>query len=520
MSLISTSYMVLVLVACLLYYLVPMAYRWIVLLIANAIFYFSASQSLSVFLLLSLVSIYIGAMVLQRQSDYQKEHLKVIEKSEKKAFKNLIKKRKKIILCVILAINVGLLLYLKYFNFFAGNINWIGSIFHLNFDIPAKEIILPLGISYYTLMAISYVVDVYRQKYKASNSLAKVALYLTFFPQMTEGPISRFDQLADQLYNGNKYEFRNIKCGLYLIIWGLFKKLVIADRAALFVNSVFGEQYGGMTVFLAVVLYTVQIYAEFSGAMDIVRGTGYMFGIYMEQNFAQPFFAKSIAEFWRRWHRTLGTWLKDYVFYSVSLSSMNMNLNRSVKKHLPGHFGRFILSAFPLFFVWFFNGFWHGASWKYISYGLYYYIIMMLGLLMQPLFNKVKEALHIKDENLVYQIFAILRTTLVVLGGMLLFRSHSVADAWSMLCSIFTFAPLDATVGGLVPFDYWIIISGLVMMLIVSILKEKKQDIYYLFSEKHLWIRYGVLLVILLMIIVFGIYGEGYDAGDFIYGAF
>ncbi len=520
MSLISFPFMFLVLITCTMYYIVPKTYRWIILLLANIVFYFAASNWLIVFLFASIFSVYIGGLLIQKQTDLQKNNIKTLEKEQKKAFKNKIKKRKKWIVFLILCVNVGILLYLKYYGFFVGNINALCSALHLEFIIPMKKFILPLGISYYTLMAISYVVDVYRGKYQASKNLGKVALYLSFFPQMTEGPISRFDQLSEQLYIGNKFDIRNIKCGLYLILWGLFKKLVIADRAALYVNTVFGTSIGGFTAFLAVALYTFQIYAEFSGAMDLVRGTGYLFGIYMEQNFAQPFFSKTIAEFWRRWHKTLGTWLKDYVFYSVSLSSMNMNLNRAVKKHMKGYFGKFILSAFPLFFVWFFNGFWHGASWKYIVYGLYYYFIMMLGLLLQPYFNKLKDNLNITNESKLYILFSIIRTTLVVFGGMLIFRSHSLNDAWTMFTNIFAVHDFNILIHGLSAKDFVILGIGFFMILIISILKEKKTDIYEVFSEKSLFLRYGIILIVLFMIIVLGIYGEGYNASDFIYGEF
>ena len=520
MSLISIPYMVLVLVVVCLYYFVPMAYRWCLLAIANVIFYVSSSRGLSLFLLCSIISIYVGGILLQQRNDKQKKKLKELDKEDKKAFKQLIKKQKKAILVSIVAINIGILLYLKYFNFFAMNLNAIFEFVHLDSKIGIREVILPLGISYYTLMAISYVVDVYRGKYKASYNFFKVALYLSFFPQMVEGPISRFDETADQLYKGNRFSLRNLKCGLYLILWGLFKKMVIADRAALFVNSVFGESYAGATIFLAVVLYTIQIYAEFSGAMDIVRGSGYLFGVYLPQNFNQPFFSKSIAEFWRRWHITLGTWLKDYVFYSVSLSKVNMNLNKSVKKHFSNHFGKFILSAFPLFFVWFFNGFWHGASWKYILYGLYYYIIMMLGLLLQPFFMKMKDKLHIDDQHVFYQVFAIVRTWIIVLGGMLLFRAKSISAAITMFFSIFSKEGLQLSLGGMTKYDYLILIIGILGMFILSILREKQVDVFHLLDEKSVVLRYTIVFVLLFMILIFGIYGEGYDASDFIYGAF
>lgn len=520
MSLISLPFMLLVTASCVLYYLAPKQWRWCILLLANVIFYVAASQALIIFLIGSILSVYIGGLAINKQIKLQKATIKSLEKDQKKAYKAMMKKRKQLILIVVLAINIGILCYLKYYGFFAGNLNAINALLHVNVNIAVKKFVLPLGISYYTLMAISYMVDVYRGKYEASPQLGKVALYLSFFPQMTEGPISRFDQLADQLYAGNEFDIIKFKSGLYLILWGLFKKLVIADRAALYVNPVFSGMHGGFTAFLAVALYTLQIYAEFSGAMDIVRGIGYLFGVHMEKNFEQPFFSKSIAEFWRRWHRTLGTWLKDYVFYSISLSKMNMNLNRSVKKHMKGNFGRFILSAFPLFFVWFFNGFWHGASWKYIVYGLYYYLIMMMGLLLAPVFTKIKDTWHLHKQRKGYRLFCILRTVLIVFGGMLIFRAHSLDDALQMLLRIFTMQETDILAHGLTLVDFGILIWGLVLMFIIAGLKERRVNLFALFDQKSLLLRYGIILIIGVSIIVFGIYGHGYQASDFIYGEF
>lgn len=512
--------MLLVTASCMLYYLAPKQWRWCILLLANVIFYVAASQALIIFLIGSILSVYIGGLAINKQIKLQKATIKSLAKDQKKAYKAMMKKRKQLILIVVLAINIGILCYLKYYGFFAGNLNAINALLHVNVNIAVKKFVLPLGISYYTLMAISYMVDVYRGKYEASTQLGKVALYLSFFPQMTEGPISRFDQLADQLYAGNEFDIIKFKSGLYLILWGLFKKLVIADRAALYVNPVFNGIHGGFTAFLAVVLYTLQIYAEFSGAMDIVRGVGYLFGVRMEKNFEQPFFSKSIAEFWRRWHRTLGTWLKDYVFYSISLSKMNMNLNRSVKKHMKGNFGRFILSAFPLFFVWFFNGFWHGASWKYIVYGLYYYLIMMVGLLLAPIFNKVKKKLHLHEQQKGYFIFCVLRTVCIVFGGMLIFRAHSLQDAVGMLQRIFMIQEFDIFSHGLTPVDFSILLSGVVLMFVLSVLRERCVNLYDILDQKSLLLRYSIILIIGVSIIVLGIYGHGYQASDFIYGEF
>lgn len=516
MSLVSFEYIGLLIGCMVLYYLVPKKVRWCVLLGISYYFYILASGSRVLYLILSTVIIFVTALLLEKQNE-QLKAVKKLEKEQRKLYKKHIQRRKKQIVVIGIASNVLILLVMKYWNFFGGNINALFQLLSLDIQIPFKKFLLPLGISYYTLMAVSYIVDVYRGKYHATTCFAKVALYLSFFPQMVEGPIARFDQTADSLYRGNALSFENIRIGSYLILWGVFKKMVIADRAAVYVNAVFAQQTQGWVTILAVALYTLQIYAEFSAAMDIVRGSAWLFGVYLPQNFRRPFFSKSIAEFWRRWHITLGTWLKDYIFYSISLSSMNMKLNRSVKKHCKGSFGKFILTAFPLFFVWFFNGFWHGATWKYIFYGLYYYMIMMLALLAEPLYASLRN--KIKD-NKIFMLFQILRTTILVMIGMLIFRADTLSQAWSMLQSALTFTVGDISVYGLGNIDFMVLGLGALSMFLLSLFRECKGSVHRLMEGRTLIIRYSILLVLIGVIVVYGMYGEGYHAADFIYGGF
>lgn len=520
MSLITLNFFLFLLVVAVLYYIVPIKYRWIVLLGGSAWFYLASSGALTIFLFLSIISIYGVGLLLNEQSKIQKAIPKELAKEEKKALKQKIKQKKRWIVIGGIAFNFGILLCMKYFSFFASNINAVMDVLHLGIKAPLLKFVLPLGISYYTLQAVSYVVDIYRGKYEATRNFGKIALFLSFFPQMTEGPIGRFDHLAHQLYDGNRYNAENIKIGLYLMIWGLFKKLVIADRAALFVNTVFKDMPGGFVALLAVALYTLQIYAEFSGAMDLVRGASHIFGVSLAQNFERPFFSKSIQEFWRRWHITLGAWLKDYVFYSVSLSKMNMNLNKNVKKHLKGNFAKFIITAFPLFFVWFFNGFWHGATWKFIMYGLYYYIIMMLGLLLMPYTEPLKERLQIHKYKKAWNMFSVFRTIAIVMGGMLIFRSSSLGSAGSMFLRMFTTINFDIFAFGLTGFDFLILLGGLALLIFIAWLQENEFNIYYFIDKKHVIIKYGILFSVVMILIIFGIYGEGYNASDFIYGEF
>ena len=437
------------------------------------------------------------------------------DKEKKKELKIKVKKRKKLILTLGILFNVGILLVLKYSNFFITTVNSI-----VKSNIPLVKFLLPLGISYYTLQAISYIADVYRGKYKPSKNIFEVSLFLIYFPIITEGPISRFDELAPQLYNGNKLKYENLINGGGKVLWGFFKKMVIADRCGIYVSSVFKPGITGLPILVGVVLYTIQLYAEFSGCIDIVSGLSETMGIKLPVNFERPFFSKSIQEFWRRWHKTLGAWLKDYVFYPVSLSKASMNVTKFARKNLSKNLAKFVPIAFSLFFVWFLNGFWHGASLKYIFYGLYYYIIMMVALLFKPLTDKLVELLKINTDSKGFKLFQIIRTCIFVFIGMLIFRSTSVKDAFVTLGSIFAHSTLRVTSFGLTKIDFLVIMGGVVLLFVYGILEEKGYNVIDKINNSNLALRYLIYFIIVFAIIIFGIYGPGYNASDFIYAQF
>ena len=519
MSFISIKYIAFLIISVLLYYIVPKKYKWIILLASSYIFYYLSSKGLLIFLLISTLSIYSAGLMIDR------ENLKVkllganLEKDEKKILKNNSKKHKKMIVFAMILINFGILLVLKYSGFFCNNLNHLLGLFNLK-QISIKTFILPLGISYYTLMAISYVVDVYRGKYKAEENLGKLALYLSFFPQMVEGPICKYDQTATSLYEGHKFNIDTFIRGATLIIIGMFKKLVIADRAGIYVNSIFGTDTHGFSMFFGAVLYTLQIYAEFSGCMDIVIGSGKLFGVDLPENFKRPFFSRSIQEFWRRWHITLGAWIKDYIFYPISLSSFNTKVCGFFTKHFPKGMAKFLVVAFPLLFVWLYNGIWHGSSWKYIAYGMYYYALIMIGILLTPLLAKIREKLKINQDNIFFRIYEIVRTGLFVTIGMMLFRSHSLKTFLQNFINIFKKSNSNIFSFGLESFDYIILAIYVVVLLIIGILQEKNKNIYESFTKKNVLIRYLVYISIIVCIVLLGIYGEGYDTASFIYGQF
>lgn len=488
MSYASIEFLLFVLVLVLIYYIFPKKHRYIILLIGSLIFYYLFSGKYIIFILLSSVITYFSGKLIEKYND-----------------------KRKLILTLSILLNLSFLLVLKYNNFF-------GDIFRVvGINIPYKKFILPIGISYYTLETISYLTDIYRKRMKAENNYLKVLLFLVYFPQIVEGPIANYSRLSKTLFNTEKFNYDNFVSSFVLIGWGFIKKLVIADRAGIFVSKVFENNYGGALLIIGVLLYTLQIYADFSGCIDIVSGVSELFGVKLDENFKRPFFSKSIQEFWRRWHITLGTWLKEYVFYPISLSKINMKLNLKLMKMKSKYLSKFIITAFPLFFVWFFNGMWHGASFKYVVYGLYYYVLMMIGILLEPILKKIISIFKVNTEVWSYKFFQAIRTILIVCFGMFLFRVDSFAQMGVMLHSKASTALFSL---GLKKADFALLIVGILVMLVVGVMQEFNINIRKELEKQNLLFKWLIYYIIIFSVIIFGIYGKGYDAASFIYGGF
>ena len=351
-------------------------------------------------------------------------------------------------------------------------------------------------------------------------------LFLTFFPVVVEGPISRFDQLGHQLFEGHRFDYQKFTYGAQRIIWGLFKKVVIADRLNMFVSVIFNgsENYGGAAVFFAIIGYTVQLYTDFSGCIDIAAGCAQMLGIDLASNFEQPFFSRNVNEFWRRWHITLGAWLRDYIFYPISLSKFFQKISKGARKHMNEYYAQTIPPMVALFVVWFICGLWHGAEWKYIVYGLYYYAIMVVGMLAEPLFHKVCTALHINRSGKGFGVFQLIRTLVFVNIGMLIFNAKTLTVAGSMFVSLFE--PAKWTSFAFVKdvalnnYDYVLLILCTALVLIVDICKEKGICMRDRIAAMHFPARTAIYIGAIVCVAIFGAYGPGYGAVDFIYAQF
>lgn len=506
-----------------LYYVVPKKFRFIVLLTFSVIFYAISSKFMIFFLLTTVVTIYLAGVLMNKQDEHFNRLKEGLEKEQRKKLKAKIKSKKKLIATLCVVANLLILAVLKYFNFFGSLFEGFFSWFNLSVNVPVLKIILPLGISYYTLSAIGYVIDVYRGKYAGEKNFFKVALFLFYFPQLVEGPFANFDKLAPQLYEGNNFDAQGVSQGVLKVIWGFFKKIVIADRFAIVAGEVFKNfaNYNGFIVAFGIVAFTIQLYAEFSGIIDIASGISKMFGINLAKNFQQPFFSGSVNEFWRRWHISLGNWFRDYVFYPVSMSRPLTALNKKIHGKVNSFFEMFIPSIFSLFFVWFFNGLWHGASGKYIVYGLYYYVILILGMVVGAIASLIYKKAKINPNNKALKIVRIIRTLIIVNIGMLIFRATNLTVAWQMFTQLFKGGSWNIIIKDVLDIpDLVMCFVTLIPLITVDFLYEFKIDINQKISNLHLALRMLIWIILILMIIIFGAYGNGYLPVDPIYGGF
>ena len=508
MSLISMEFLIFVGIAVIGYYLIPKRFQWIWLLIFSYIYYASSGIKILFFLLYTTITTYGTGRLLDRVN-------------HKELPRNEAKSRKRRILIGCLLLNFGMLAVLKYTNFAIENVN---AIFHAG--ISFQKLILPLGISFYTFQSMGYIIDVYWGKYEAEKNPFRFALFVSFFPQLLQGPIGRFDRLARQLYEQHSFDLLKAQYALQLMLWGFFKKLVLADRAAVVVNQVFQNytQYSGVTNIVAVLMYSIQLYMDFSGGMDVVMGVAALFGVELDQNFKRPYFATSITDFWHRWHITLGTWMKDYIFYPVSLSKWMGKFGKWSKKAFGKKTGRVVPICVANIIVFLVVGIWHGAAWKYIAYGLYNGLIIAISSLLAPLYRKGFEKFHINPKSGAWHVVQILRTFLLVNISWYFDMAVSLSAAFAMMKSTVTgFSLATLTDGslmmlGLDKLDYMILAMGCLVVFLISFLKERGIQIRESLGRKPLVIRWAVYGML-----VFGIPMFGYvmtTTGGIIYAQF
>ncbi len=540
MSYTSLNFLLFVVVTMLVYFLFPLKkQKWTVLLVASYVFYMFASYKFVAFILFTTISTYLIGLWIEKVAAKSKAKLKLNKaewsREEKKKFKEKIKTRKRLIMTLALVLNFGILAFLKYYNFFAGSLNDVFGSWGIQLSVPMLTLFLPLGISFYTFQSMGYIVDVYREKTPAQHNPFKFALFVSFFPQIIQGPISIYDDLAHQLYEPHNFDFTRFKHALELILWGLVKKMVFADTAVIAINTVTADynKYSGTTLTFTILLYAFQLYADFSGGIDISRGVAQIFGIDMMDNFKRPYFSKDINEYWRRWHISLGNWFKNYLFYPLAMSSLFINTSKKIKGTKFGqttagaHIAKVLPTSIASFVVFFIVGVWHGASWKYVGFGVWNGGIIMLSVLLKPVFEWCHKKLHINPKTAPYTVFQILRTFVVILVGYvfdvapsfmqamrtfwLFFTNQSLSKGWSEISEL-----------GLGKKQYLLLLAGVVFIFIISVIQERhdKTTMRELLDKKPFMLRWAAVFVGVMAVVVFGIYGSGFDAADFVYMQF
>lgn len=528
--------------ALIIYYAIPKkyaSYRWIVLLVGNAVFYAFAGLKAFIYIGITIVSSYFAAVFMGRiydaQNGYLAEHKAEMSREEKKTYKEQQKKKARKILVLALVLNFGLLAFLKYANFTIRNINAIIGLFSSSATgLSFMSLALPLGISFYTFMTMGYLIDVYRAKYAPEKNIFRLALFTSFFPVLAQGPIGRFDETAKTLFSGGetgigigKTKAQNLEFGFQRIVWGYFKKVVIADRVLTAVNALVSapDEYKGMYVFAGMMLYAVRIYADFTGGIDITIGIAQAFGVELTENFDRPYFSKNIAEYWRRWHITLGTWFKEYLFYPISVSKSMLKLSKNAREKLGDAIGKRLPVYIATILVWFITGLWHGATWNFVMWGLANCIVILISQELNPLYKKFRTRFPKLTSSRAYDGFQAVRTVLLMSCLRMFDCYSSVGNTFRAFFSMFTtFNPWVLWNGtmldlGLSVWDYVIVFAGVVLMFSVSLMSRRK-DMRLILEEKPGPVKWIVFYLLVMVIIVFGAYGMGYDAGSFIYTQF
>ena len=485
-------------IVTLIYYLIPHRFRYIWLLIASYYFYMSWNPYYSLLMMTSTVITYASGLLIDRANGIEDPQRSV---KVKKCW---------VALCFIL--NLSILFFFKYANFFLANVTGLLSSVGIACKPFAFDILLPVGISFYTFQALSYTVDVYRKDIYAERNILKYALFVSFFPQLVAGPIERSKNLLVQISERHVFTYQNARDGLLLMLWGFFQKLLIADRAAIIVDQVFNhyQKYSGTVLITASVLFAVQIYCDFAGYSNIARGAARVMGFRLMKNFDAPYFSKSIAEFWRRWHISLSSWFRDYLYIPLG-----GNRKGKWKKY------RNILIVFLA------SGLWHGASWAFVAWGLLHGVYQVIGDLLRPLKNKLLAKWHIRTDCFSYRLGQILVTFSLVDFAWIFFRAPSFRTALRMIGRMLT-SPNSADLSngvlytlGLDPGAVHFLLLCIVCLVTVSLL-NRSGNVLQRFYRQNRGFRWACVWA-LFFIVFYGflLQNGGYgDTVQFIYFQF
>ena len=477
-------------IVVLIYYLIPKKIRYIWLLISSYVFYMSWDATYGLLLLFTTLVTYLGGLKLSAINKLDIEE-------EKKT------KDKKIYVAICIGMNIFILILFKYIGFIFDNINATLDLFGVNKTISTMEFILPVGISFYVFQSIGYVIDVYRGDIYAEKNFCRYALFVSFFPQLVAGPIERSKNLLKQLAKPIDFSFENIKDGFLLMLWGFFLKIVIADRVAIFVDNVYGNysNFGGWYLIIATMLFAVQIYCDFAGYSIIAMGAAKILGIKLMDNFDTPYLSESVSEFWHRWHISLSSWFRDYLYIPLG-----GNKKGTVKKYIN------------LLIVFLVSGIWHGANWTFVIWGA-----------LNGVFRIVESAIYKKankKETLINKLSRVIVTFFLVDFTWIFFRADSIDGAINIINSIFTadnlYVLLDGSLFecGLDINNFMLMLVGIGILFFADICKRRGIIIREMVLKQGFLFKCVFVAIVIGVLLLFGVWGPKYDANNFIYFQF
>jgi len=457
------------------YFLLPHKYRWILLLAASCYFY------------MAFVPVYILILGFTIVIDYFAGIY--IEKTEGK-------NRKLLLICSLIA-NIGVLVVFKYYNFLNESFGYVlGDMGYKN-PIPYLSILLPIGLSFHTFQAMSYTIEVYRGNQKAEKHFGIYSLYVMFYPQLVAGPIERPQNILHQMHEEHEFDYARIVSGLQLMLWGFFKKLVVADRLSIYVNSVYShpDLHNGSSITIASFFFAVQIYCDFSGYSDMAIGCARVMGYDLMINFRRPYFARSISEFWGRWHISLSTWFRDYLYIPLG--------GNRVARY------RVYLNLMVVFIV---SGIWHGANYTFIVWGILHGFYSLSGIIFKPYGEQLAKASGINQR--VLNVFNILFTILLVTFAWIFFRAATIGDAFSLIKNLKSIGAAPFTGDGISNMAHCIL--AILLLFIIEYKMEYLSEKFNLITDNRMWVRWGSTVAFLFIILLLGVF----SGGQFIYFQF
>jgi len=468
----SLEYLIFLPIVVVLYFTIPVKWRWLLLLVASYFFYMCWKAEYVVLIAFTTLVDYFVALKIGREPS---------------------KKKKKRYLILSLLVNLGMLAGFKYLNFFADSVNMLFGEMGAEQPFSLFHILLPVGISFYIFQSLSYTIDVYRGYKKPETHLGKFALYVSFFPQLVAGPIERSTSLLPQIHKPLPFDQERLVSGIKLMLWGFFKKLVIADRLGMFVSYVYEnpEQHNGLPVILATMLFAFQLYCDFSGYTDIARGSARLMGYDLMINFNRPLIARSLRDFWNRWHISLTTWFRDYVLYSMPYIREKKIINRKIYRNL--------IISFLLM------GLWHGAAWTFILFGIFHGIMLVVESVTEKPLAPVYDRLGINRFPKVKAGIGIFYTFSLLTLSLFFFRANTLSDACLLLSSAFDFSNTGESLRFMLKNNELTFGILMIIALLVTEQYHAKHNLILKIASKPIFIRWSVYAGFIFFILLFGV---------------